>query len=91
MKKDNFKIGLEGYFTDEQYLYDGTATPTFWKFGLMGQKTIWERYSIFVNFENFTDTRQSRYKPVVNQPSTTQLLTTFGHIPMDLIFNFGVN
>jgi iron complex outermembrane receptor protein/outer membrane receptor for ferrienterochelin and colicins len=65
-KEDNFKLGLEGFFTDKQFLYNGTQTPTFWEFGFMAEKTLWENYSFFINFENFTDTRQSNYKPVVN-------------------------
>ena len=65
-KEDNFKLGLEGFFTDKQFLYNGTQTPTFWEFGFMAEKTSWENYSFFINFENFTDTRQSNYKPVVN-------------------------
>jgi iron complex outermembrane receptor protein/outer membrane receptor for ferrienterochelin and colicins len=65
-KENNFKTGFEGYFTDNQYLYNGTKTPTFWEFGFMAEKTLRKYYSIFINFENFTDTRQSRYKRVVN-------------------------
>ena len=65
-KENNFKLGLEGFFTDNQYLYNGTQTPTFWEFGFMAEKTLWKNYSFFINFENFTDTRQSNYKPVVN-------------------------
>ena len=33
----------------------------------MAEKTL-GIFSVFVNAENFTDTRQSRYKPVVNGP-----------------------
>lgn len=65
-KENNFKLGLEGYFTDRQYLYNGTQTPTFWEFGFMAEKRVWKHFSFFINFENFTDTRQSRYKSVVN-------------------------
>ena len=67
-KENNFKLGLEGYFTDKQFLYNGTKTPTFWTFGFMAEKTLWKNYSFFINFENFTDTRQSNYNPVVNGP-----------------------
>jgi iron complex outermembrane receptor protein/outer membrane receptor for ferrienterochelin and colicins len=66
-KEDNFKIGLEGYFTDRQYLYNGTRTPSFWEFGLSAQKTF-NKITFFINFENFTDQRQSNYKAVVNPP-----------------------
>ncbi|MFN3755222.1 TonB-dependent receptor plug domain-containing protein [Flavobacterium sp.] len=65
-KEHNFKLGLEGFFSDNQFLYNGTKTPTFWEFGFMAEKTLWKNYSFFINFENFTDTRQSKYKPVVN-------------------------
>ena len=66
-KEDNFKFGLEGYFTDRQYLYNGSRTPSFWEFGFMAQKSI-HKISVFINFENFTDQRQSNYKTVVNPP-----------------------
>ncbi len=68
-KEDNFKFGLEGYFTDRQFLYNGTKTPSFWEFGFMAQKTF-KKISVFINFENFTDQRQSKYKTVVNPPHT---------------------
>ena len=66
-KEDNFKLGIEGYFTDQQYLYNGNKTPSFWEFGFAAQKTF-DKVSLFLNFENFTDQRQSKYKPVVNPP-----------------------
>ncbi|WP_281336078.1 TonB-dependent receptor plug domain-containing protein [Flavobacterium eburneipallidum] len=65
-KENNFKLGLEGYFTDQQFLNNGEHTPAFWEFGFMAEKTLWKHFSFFINFENFTDTRQSNYKRVVN-------------------------
>lgn len=64
-KEDVIKLGLEGYFTDRQYLSNGTAAPQYWEFGFMAEK-IFNGFSLYVNFENFTDTRQSRYKNVAN-------------------------
>ncbi|MCX2431293.1 TonB-dependent receptor [Pedobacter sp. GR22-10] len=64
-KERNFKLGLEGYFTDRQYLYNNQLTSAFWEFGFMAEK-VFGKISIFINAENFTDTRQSRYKSVVN-------------------------
>ncbi|MEO5892555.1 MAG: TonB-dependent receptor [Ferruginibacter sp.] len=66
-KEDNFKLGIEGYFTDRQYLYNRFKTSSFWEFGFMAQKTF-NKISFFINFENFTDERQSKYKTVVNPP-----------------------
>lgn len=64
-KEDKIKLGVEGYFTGTQYLSDGTATSAFYELGFMAEK-IFKTFSAYVNFENFTDTRQSRYKNVVN-------------------------
>ena len=64
-KEDNFKIGLEGYHTGRQYLYNGSKTPSFREYGFMAQKAF-GKVSVFINFENFTDERQSNYKRVVN-------------------------
>jgi iron complex outermembrane receptor protein/outer membrane receptor for ferrienterochelin and colicins len=64
-KEGLIKVGLEGYFTGKQYLSDGTRTPVFSEFGFMAEK-IFKRFSVFINLENITDTRQSKYKNVVN-------------------------
>jgi iron complex outermembrane receptor protein/outer membrane receptor for ferrienterochelin and colicins len=64
-KEDVIKLGLEAYFTGRQFLSDGTETPAFEELGFMAEK-IFKKFSLFINFENFTDTRQSKYKNVVN-------------------------
>ncbi|MBC7511532.1 MAG: hypothetical protein H7320_22715 [Ferruginibacter sp.] len=66
-RENKFKVGLEGYFADRQYLYYGNKTPSFWKFGFMAEKTF-NKVVQFINFENFTAQRQSNYKRVVNPP-----------------------
>lgn len=68
-KEQNLKLGLEAYFTGRQYLSNGTQAPAFWEFGFMAEKTFREKLSLFINFENFTDVRQSRYKRIVNGPN----------------------
>ena len=75
-KEDVIKLGLEGYFTGRQYLSNGTRTPAFKELGFMAEK-LFEKFSLFINFENFTDTRQSRYKNVVNG---SHLAPTFDEI-----------
>jgi outer membrane receptor for ferrienterochelin and colicins len=64
-KEGVIKVELEGYFTGRQYLSNGTQSPACSEFGFMAEK-IFRRFSWYVNFENFTDTRQSNYKNVVN-------------------------
>ncbi len=88
-KEGVIKLGLEGYFTGKQYLSNGTGTPAFEELGFMAEK-IFKHFSLYVNFENFTDTRQGRYKNVVNgshlDPSFDEIWThTEG-----FIFNGGI-
>ena len=66
-KEENIKMGLEAYLTGKQFLSNGNKTPSFTELGFMIEK-MFGHFSIFVNAENFTDVRQSRYKRVVNEP-----------------------
>ncbi len=89
-KHNNFKFGVEGYFTDTQYLYSGSKTHSFWEFGFMAEKTLWDKFSIYMNFENFTDTRQSRYKPVVNGTHTHPVFDDIWTHTEGFIWNGGI-
>jgi outer membrane receptor for ferrienterochelin and colicins len=75
-KEGIIKLGLEGYFTGKQYLSNGTQTPAFSEFGFMTEK-IFNKFSLYINFENITDTRQGNYKNVVNG---SHLAPTFDEI-----------
>lgn len=66
---ESIKAGFESYFSDRQYLNDGTRAPSFWDLGVMVEKRFGP-VSVFVNAENFTDTRQSKIKSVVSGPHT---------------------
>lgn len=88
-KEDNFKLGIEGYFTDRQYLYNGYRTPSFWEFGFMAQKTF-NKISVFVNFENFTDQRQSNYKNVVNPPHNNPTFDDIWNHTEGFVVNGGI-
>ncbi len=88
-KEDNFKLGLEGYFTDKQYLFNGIQTPHFWEFGFMAQKTF-NKISVFINFENFTDQRQSNYKAVVNPPYTNPTFDDIWNHTEGFVINGGI-
>jgi outer membrane receptor for ferrienterochelin and colicins len=69
-EKDNdYKIAFEAFYTGTQYLQDGTKTPDYWITGLMLEKDI-KRVSVVLNFEDLTDTRQTRFAPVVIPPIT---------------------
>jgi iron complex outermembrane receptor protein len=61
--EEKWKIGLEAYYYSKQELSDGTTGKSYWICGFMAEK-IWERFSLFVNFENFLDTRQTRFDTI---------------------------
>lgn len=68
-ESDKWRIGYETYYTGKQNLSNGTVTPDFFTMGLMLMRNFkWG--SVFANFENFTDRRQSRFSPLVLPPNS---------------------
>lgn len=61
--EEKWKIGLEAYYYSKQPLSDGITGKPYWLCGFMAEK-LWERFSIFVNFENMLDTRQTRFDSI---------------------------
>lgn len=61
--EEKLVIGLEGYYFGPQKLEGGLTGQDYWIFGLMTEKK-WEHFSLFLNFENFTDTRQTRFDSI---------------------------
>ncbi|MFD2571978.1 TonB-dependent receptor domain-containing protein [Spirosoma soli] len=61
------RVGFEAYYTGRQELETGTLTRPYWTMGLMAERR-WKRFSLFINFENFTDVRLSRFQPMVTGP-----------------------
>jgi outer membrane receptor for ferrienterochelin and colicins len=57
---EKWKIGLEGYYFSKQKLSDATTGRPYWITGFMVEK-LWEKISVYINFENFLDARQTRY------------------------------
>jgi outer membrane receptor for ferrienterochelin and colicins len=70
-QEGKIKIGLEGYYFSPQKLSDGAMGKSYWIFGLMAEK-FWKKFSLFINFENFTDTRQTKFDTIytgsINNP-----------------------
>jgi iron complex outermembrane receptor protein len=72
-EKEGFiKAGLEAYYNSQQRLSDGRTGKDYWMIGFMTEK-IWKKFSVFVNFENFTDTRQTKFDTIftgtINNPT----------------------
>ena len=66
-ESEKWRIGYETYYTGKQFLSNGTETTDFVTMGLLLMRNF-KFGSAFVNFENFTDRRQSRFSPLVLPP-----------------------
>ncbi len=66
-KEENLKLGLEAYYFSKQQLNDGAKGKPYWICGFMAEK-IWPKFSLFINFENFLDTRQTRFDTIFTGP-----------------------
>ncbi|WP_343849353.1 TonB-dependent receptor [Algoriphagus jejuensis] len=63
-KHENFRVGLEAYYFSPQLLNDGETGQAYWIMGLMTEKYFGERTSVFLNFENFLDARQTKFDTI---------------------------
>ena len=88
-READFKAGVEAYYTSSQLLTDRTGTRPFWVMGVFGEKTF-GKYSLFVNAENVTDTRQSRFGRVVFPPHQNPTFAEIYTHTEGRVFNGGV-
>ena len=87
--EDKWKIGAEAYYFSKQKLNDGTNGKSYWTAGLMAEK-LWERFSIFVNFENLTDTRQTKFDSIYTGSITSPVFRDI-YAPVDgFVINGGL-
>lgn len=62
-EEGKWRLGLEAYYTSRQLRNDLTETDDFWIVGFMALRKF-KNLSVYLNFENFTDTRQSRFENI---------------------------
>lgn len=63
-REDDFRIGFEAYYFSKQSRESDNTGRDYWFFGLMMEKKLNEPVTVFLNFENFTDSRQTRYENI---------------------------
>jgi outer membrane receptor for ferrienterochelin and colicins len=61
--EEKWKAGLEAYYFGKQELSDGKTGKQYTIFGFMVER-LWERFSVYINFENFLDVRQTRFDTI---------------------------
>lgn len=87
--EDKWKIGLEGYYFSPQKLGDGTTGRDYWLCGFMVEK-LWEKISIYINFENFLDVRQTRFESIYTGSVTNPIFRDI-YAPLDgFVVNGGI-
>ena len=67
-REDDVRVGLEAYYYGQQTLNSGKLSSDYWIFGLMTEKIFTDKFSLFLNFEKFGDTRQTRDSPIFSGP-----------------------
>lgn len=88
-ESEKWRIGYETYYTGKQFLSNGTETTDFVTMGLLVMRNF-KLGSVFVNFENFTDRRQSRFSPLVLPPHENPVFPEI-YAPTDgFIFSVGL-
>ncbi len=63
--ENQWRVGYELFYVGRQTIRDGSIKPSYLLMGLSAERK-WKHFSLFVNFENFLDTRQSRFEPSYN-------------------------
>lgn len=88
-KEENFKAGIEAYYTSSQFLSNRFRTEPYWVLGIFGEKSF-GKYSLFINAENITDTRQSRFGQVVFPPHQNPTFSEIYTHTEGRVFNGGI-
>ena len=92
---DRIKTGFEAFYTGQQQRTNGTTTRDYWTIGYMLERK-WSfgkstRGSVFINFENILDVRQSRFESLVDGSITQPNFVTDIYAPTDgRIINGGI-
>ncbi|MUV04259.1 TonB-dependent receptor plug domain-containing protein [Flavobacterium rakeshii] len=87
--EDKWKVGLEAYYFSPQKMNNGTTGEDYWTCGFMAEK-IWERFSLYANFENFLDTRQTRFDSIYTGTISNPVFKDI-YAPLDgFVVNLGI-
>jgi outer membrane receptor for ferrienterochelin and colicins len=87
--EEKWKLGLEAYYFGEQRLSDGSTDKPYVINGFMAEK-LWERFSLYVNSENFLDVRQTRFDTIYTGNITNPVFRDI-YAPLDgFVVNGGI-
>jgi outer membrane receptor for ferrienterochelin and colicins len=61
--ENKLRFGYELFYTGKQTLSSGEIKKDYWVMGISGEYKF-KKFSLFINAENFTDSRQTRYENI---------------------------
>lgn len=84
-----WKLGAEAYYFSKQQLTDGLTGKAYWICGFMAERS-WKKFSFYINFENFTDSRQTRFDTIHTGSVTSPVFRDI-YAPLDgFVVNGGI-
>lgn len=87
--EDNWSVGYELYYTGRQFDNSFDQKSDYWTMGFMVMKHF-EHITLFANFENFTNTMQTNFEPLVNAPISNPTFNDIWAPTPGFVFNGGV-
>lgn len=79
--EEKWKLGLEGYYFGTQQLSDGSTGRDYWVCGFMAER-LWKSFSVYINFENFLDIRQTKFGSIYTGSFTNPIFNDI-YAPLD--------
>lgn len=86
---EKWRVGYELYFTGKQNRSDFTRTKAYTEMGFMVMRS-WEHFGIYINFENFTDTRLSKFESSSTGSHTTPQFAEIWAPSEGIVINGGI-
>lgn len=87
--ENSFRAGAEAFYTSSQLLGSGATGRSYWTFGLLVQK-MWKHLDVFINLENLTDQRQSKWGAIYTGTMTNPVFKDI-YAPLDgVVANAGI-
>lgn len=84
-----WSTGYELYYTGRQFDTSYDPKSDYWMMGFMLMR-MFEKFSVFINFENFTDTRQTNFEPLVLPPTNNPSFADIWAPTDGFVFNAGI-
>lgn len=88
-ESEKWRLGYEVYYTGGQTLSNLSPVNDYWIMGLLISRQI-NRVNLFLNFENFTDTRLSKFQDTIIPPHTNPSFPEIWSPTDGFIFSAGV-